>query len=119
MSAAVFEDVSAPSSAPVGPSTTIATVTLQPPPPPPTEAEIDAANGVSRDPAKDIDGSIRFDDLPHQIGARIRVLTRGQRTHNGVVRSADAKQVTISVSRRGGSATYILPREQIQRIDPH
>lgn len=119
MSAAVFEDVPAPSSAPVEPSTTIATVTLQPPPTPPTEAEIDAANGVARDPAKDIDGTIRFDDLPHQIGTRIRVLTRGQRLHNGVVRSADAKQVTISVNQRGGSATYILPREQIQRIDPH
>ncbi|MEO7325108.1 MAG: hypothetical protein ABIW82_09805 [Dokdonella sp.] len=119
MSAAVFEDVPAPSSAPVAPSTTIATVTLQPPPTPPTEAEIDAANGVARDPAKDIEGSIRFDDLPHQIGARIRVLTRGQRLHNGVVRSADSKQVTISVNQRGGSATYILPREQIQRIDPH
>ncbi|MEO5626547.1 MAG: hypothetical protein ABIQ70_11120 [Dokdonella sp.] len=119
MSAAVFEDVPAPSSAPVGPSTTIATVTLQPPPTPPTEAEIDAANGVARDPAKGIDGSIRFDDLPHQIGAHVRVVTIGQRTHRGVVRSADAKQITISVSQRGGSATYVLPREQIQSIDPH
>lgn len=118
MNAAVFEDVPAPTSAPVGPSSTIATVTLQPPPTPPTEAEIDAANGVARDPAKDIDGGIRFDDLPRQIGTRIRVLTRGQRLHTGVVRSADAKQVTISVNQRGGSATYILPREQIQRIDP-
>lgn len=117
MSAAVFEDVPAPASAPVAPSSTIATVTLQPPPVPPTEAEINAANGVATDPAKDIDGDVRFDDLPHQIGSRVRVLTLGQRTHRGVVRSADAKQLTLSVSMRGGSATYVLPREQILRID--
>lgn len=118
MSAAVFEDVPAPSSAPVGPSTTIATVTLQPPPAAPTAAEIDAANGVARDPGRDVEGSIRFDDLPHQIGAHIRVLTLGQRVRSGVVRSADSKQLTLTISQHGGSATFVLSREQIQRIDP-
>ncbi len=118
MSAAVFEDVPAPSSAPVGPSSTIATVTLQPPPAAPTESEIDAANGVARDPGRDVEGSIRFDDLPQQIGARIRVLTLGQRVHSGVVRSADSKQLTLTLSQHGGSATIVLPRAQIQRIDP-
>jgi pyruvate/2-oxoglutarate dehydrogenase complex dihydrolipoamide acyltransferase (E2) component len=136
MSAAVFEDVPAPTSAPPpsaaasrppaaatpppsAPATTIATVTLQPPASPETDPEADAANGVVADPARDIGGSIRFDDLPHQIGARVRVLTRGQSLHRGVVRSADAKQVTLAVSQRGGSATYVLPREQIERIDPN
>jgi hypothetical protein len=118
MSAAVFEDVKAPLSAPAGPSSTIATVTLPPPPVPKTEAQIDAEDGIVTDPDKSIAGTIRFEDLPRQIGSRVRVLTRGHRTHLGVVRSADAKQLTLSVNQRGGNATYVLPREQVERIDP-
>jgi len=118
MSAAVFEDVRAPLSAPAGPSSTIATVTLPPPALPKTEADIDAENGIAQDPARSLAGAIRFEDLPRQIGSHVRVLTRGHRTHLGVVRSADAKQLTLSINQRGGSATYVLPREQVERIDP-
>jgi hypothetical protein len=124
MSAAVFEDVPSPMSVPTplpvpvpaAATPTIATVTLQPPAVP--ETPVEDETGAVSDPAKDIAGSIRFDDLPNQVGARVRVLTRGQRLHRGVVLSADSKQVTLTVSQRGGSATYILPREQIERIDP-
>jgi hypothetical protein len=118
MSAAVFEDVQAPLSAPAGPSTTIATVTLPSPPEPKTAAQIDAEDGIVQDPGKDVAGGIRFEDLPRQIGSRVRVTTRGHRTHLGVVRSADAKQLTLSINQRGGNATYVLPREQVERIDP-
>lgn len=118
MSAAVFEDVKAPLSAPAGPSKTIATVMLPPPALPKTEADIDADMGIVQDPDKSLVGAIRFEDLPRQIGSRVRVLTRGHRTHLGVVRSADAKQLTLSINQRGGSATYVLPREQVERIDP-
>lgn len=61
---------------------------------------------------------IRFDDLAHEIGVRVRVLTRGQHVHVGTIRAADARHVTLSVTRRDGSATYVLSREQIERIDP-
>ncbi|MEO7430861.1 MAG: hypothetical protein ABIR62_02305 [Dokdonella sp.] len=118
MSAAVFEDVQAPLSAPAGPSSTIATVTLPPPAQSRTEADLDADNGIAQDPDKSLVGAIRFEDLPHQIGSRVRVLTRGHRTHLGVVQSADAKQLTLSINQRGGSATYVLSRAQVERIDP-
>jgi hypothetical protein len=118
MSAAVFEDVQAPLSAPAGPSSTIATAVLPAPVLPKTEAELDAEDGIVKDPSKSVAGAIRFEDLPRQIGSRVRVLTRGHRTHLGVVRSADAKQLTLSINQRGGSATYVLPREQVERIDP-
>lgn len=85
---------------------TIATVTLQPVAP--------SDNGVA--PAVDPGRGIRFEDLPNGIGLRVRVLTRNQREHVGVIRGADARDVILSVNQHGGSATYVLSREQI-RID--
>ena len=88
---------------------TIATVTLQ--------AVAPSVDGVAAplDPGP----GIRFEDLPDDIGQRVRLLTRNQREHVGVIRAADARHVTLSVKRHGGSATYVLRREQIERIDPN
>ena len=87
----------------------IATVTLQ--------SVAPSADGVATplDPGP----GIRFEDLPNDIGLRVRVLTRNQREHVGVIRAAAARHVTLSVKRYGGSATYVLRREQIERIDPN
>ncbi len=86
----------------------IATVTLQPVAP--------SENGVAQplDPGP----GIRFEDLPNDVGLRVRVLTRNQRVHLGIVKRADARHVTLSVKQYGGSATYVLARDQIERIDP-
>ena len=89
---------------------TIATVTLQ------TVTREDASGVVPV--GVDADTGIRFEDLPREIGAHVRVTTLGQRVHRGVVRAADAHRLTLSTSQHGGSATYVLQREQIQRIDP-
>ena len=86
----------------------IATVTLQPVAP--------SANGVA--PPLDPGPGIRFEDLPKDIGLRVRILTRNQRVHVGVVKRADARHVTLSVKQNGGSASYALTRDQIERIDP-
>ncbi|GAA0716148.1 hypothetical protein GCM10009105_22290 [Dokdonella soli] len=69
-------------------------------------------------PAPGAGPGIAFDELPREIGVRVRVLTRGEHVHVGMVRAADARHVTLSVSQRGGSATYVLSRDQIERIDP-
>ncbi len=86
----------------------IATVTLQPVAP--------SENGVA--PPLDPGPGIRFEDLPGDIGLRVRVVTRNQRVHLGVVKNADARHVTLSVKEYGGTATYVLARAQIERIDP-
>ena len=85
---------------------TIATVTLQ--------SVAPSDNGVA--PAVDPGRGIRCEDLPNGIGLRVRVLTRNQREHVGVIRGAGARDVILSVNQHGGSATYVLSREQI-RID--
>ena len=87
---------------------TIAVVTLQ-------TATQEGASGVV---AVDPDTGIRFEDLPREIGVRVRVTTLGQRVHRGVIRAADAHRLTLSTSQHGGSAVYVLSREQVQRIDP-
>lgn len=85
----------------------IATVTLQPVAP--------SVDGSA--PRLDPGPGIRFEDLPNDIGLRVRVLTRNQRVHLGVIKRADARHVTLSVKQYGGSATYVLARDQIERID--
>lgn len=112
MSPAVFEDVPAPDS-PEGrvASGTIAVVTLHTP----SAAEIDA--GVKTPKAPDPASGIRFEELPRALGTRVRVLTRGQRLQRGVIEAADAHHLTLKITRRGGSASYVLAREQIERID--
>ena len=86
----------------------IATVTLQPAAP----SENGAAAPLDAGPG------IRVEDLPNDVGLRVRVLTRNQRVHLGVIKRADARHVTLSVKQYGGSATYVLTRDQIERIDP-
>lgn len=86
----------------------IATVTLQPVAP--------SDNGSA--PPLDPGPGIRFEDLPNDIGLRVRVLTRNQRLHLGIVKRADTRHLTLSVKEYGGTATYVLSRDQIQRIDP-
>lgn len=117
MSAAVFEDVPPPVAAAAAASPAadgpppIAVVILQTP----TAGEIDT--GVIMPAVPAAGSGIPFADLPCQIGTRVRVLTRGQHLHRGVIEAADARHVRLRVSRRGGSASYVLRREQIQRID--
>lgn len=131
MSPAVFEDVPPVSASPTAPpaatkppaqapadQAAIAVVTLQPGD---TGIKAEAATAAptkAGEPGLDEDSPIRFEDLPREIGSRVRVLTRGQRVHLGIVQSADARHVTLTVKQHGGSATFVLPREQIQRIDP-
>jgi hypothetical protein len=91
-------------------SPTIAVVTLQTP-------KQEAESEVIPPPA-DADPGLRFEDLPQAIGLRVRVLTVGQSVHRGVIRAADSHRLTLSIKRAGGSATYKLLREQVQRIDP-
>lgn len=113
MNPAVFEDVPAPDS-PEGrvSSGTIAVVTLDTP----TAAEIDA--GVKAPSAPDPASGIPFEALSRALGTRVRVLTRGQRLQRGVITAADAQHLTLRVSRRGGSASYVLSRDQVERVDP-
>lgn len=86
----------------------IATVTLQP--------FVAGENGVVAPP--DPGPGIRFEDLPRAVGLRVRVVTRTQRVHLGIVKSVGARHLTLSVKHYGGSATYVLARDQIERIDP-
>ncbi len=112
MSPAVFEDVPAPDS-PEGrvASGTIAVVTLH------TPSADEIAAGVQTPKAVDPASGIRFEDLPRALGTRVRVLTRGQRSQRGVIEAADAHHLTLRINRHGGSASYVLAREQIERID--
>ena len=41
----------------------------------------------------------------------------GQRSQRGVIEAADAHHLTLRINRHGGSASYVLAREQIERID--
>lgn len=58
-----------------------------------------------------------FAELAQHIGDRVSIVTRGDRRHSGVIRSANARQVTLGVRRRGGDATYTLRRDQVLRIE--
>jgi hypothetical protein len=66
---------------------------------------------------KQQENAMEFADLAHSIGARVSIVTTNEREHHGVVTSADAKQVTIEVRRKGGNASYVLKKEQILKIE--
>ncbi|WP_395680528.1 hypothetical protein [Dokdonella sp.] len=66
---------------------------------------------------KQNENAMEFADLAHSIGARVSIVTTNEREHHGVVTSADAKQVTIEVRRKGGNASYVLKKEQILKIE--
>ena len=62
--------------------------------------------------------TLAFDDLRTRIGKRVTITTTNERVHRGTVVAVDAREVQLSVRRAGGAATYALPRDQIQRIEP-
>jgi hypothetical protein len=64
------------------------------------------------------DDSIPFAELRYHVGQRVLITTSNEREHNGIVTSADARQVTMEIRRKGGLATYVLKKEQILRIEP-
>lgn len=64
------------------------------------------------------DEGIPFAELRYHVGQRMLITTSNEREHNGIVTSADARQVTMEIRRKGGLATYVLKKEQILRIEP-
>ncbi|HEU4663172.1 MAG TPA: hypothetical protein VFS55_04005 [Dokdonella sp.] len=61
--------------------------------------------------------AIPFDELRYHVGERVAITTANEREHNGIVTSADARQVTVEIRRKGGVATYVLKKEQILHIE--
>lgn len=61
---------------------------------------------------------LAFADLASRIGSRVAIVTANQREHRGRIVAANAREVTLSVRRSGGNATYTLRREQVRRINP-
>lgn len=70
-------------------------------------------------PAPERTSGVAFADLSQYVGARVTIVTAGERVHRGVVTAANARQVVLRVHRRGGNATYALRREQVTRIDAY
>ena len=64
------------------------------------------------------DEGLSFAELGRRIGGRVAITTTNQREHRGTILSANAREVTLSVRRSGGNATYTLRKEQIRRIAP-
>jgi len=62
------------------------------------------------------DEGLAFADLANRIGSRVAITTNNQREHRGTIRAVNAREVTLSVRRSGGTATYTLRRDQIHRI---
>ncbi|WP_300616309.1 hypothetical protein [Dokdonella sp.] len=62
---------------------------------------------------------LSFAELAGHVGERVTIVTSNDRVHRGVINSADERQVTLRVSRRGGNATYTLSRAQVLRVDAH
>jgi hypothetical protein len=63
------------------------------------------------------DESLPFAELAKNIGKRVSITTSNEREHNGIITSADAKQVTLQVKRAGGNASYTLRRDQVVRVE--
>lgn len=111
-------------------------------PPPPAPAMTPAAASLSADPAANDspviaavapppssgnddwmvthpdDEGLTFAELGQRIGGRVAIITTNQREHRGTIIAANAREVTLSVRRSGGNATYTLRKEQIRRIAP-
>ena len=62
------------------------------------------------------DEGLGFAELGQHIGSRVAITTTNQREHRGTIVSANAREVTLSVRRSGGNATYTLRKEQIRHI---
>ena len=61
---------------------------------------------------------LTFDDLATHVGRQVIIKTTNEREHRGKILAANTKEVTLSVRRSGGRATYVLHREQVQHITP-
>ncbi len=63
------------------------------------------------------DAGLEFSALPKLIGQRVAVVMLQGKERVGTIVSADAKQVTLRITRKGGSASYAIPREKIERVE--
>lgn len=61
---------------------------------------------------------LTFDDLATHLGRQAIIKTINEREHRGKIIAANAKEVTLSVRRSGGRASYVLRREQVKHITP-
>ena len=61
---------------------------------------------------------LTFDDLATHVGRQVIIKTVNEREHRGKILAANTKEVSLSVRRSGGRATYVLRREQVQHITP-
>jgi len=63
------------------------------------------------------DAGLEFSSLPRLVGQRVAVVMEQGKERVGTIVAADAKQVTLRVTRKGGSASYAIPREKIVRVE--
>lgn len=64
------------------------------------------------------DEGLAFTELGSRIGSRVAIITTNEREHRGTIVAANAREVTLSVRRSGGNASYTLRKEQIRHIAP-
>lgn len=63
------------------------------------------------------DAGLEFSALPKLAGQRVAVIMAQDKERVGTIVSADAKQVTLKITRKGGSASYAIPRDKILRVE--
>lgn len=63
------------------------------------------------------DEGLEFSALPKLAGQRVAVIMAQDKERVGTIVTADAKQVTLKITRKGGSASYSIPREKILRVE--
>lgn len=67
--------------------------------------------------APQTDAGLEYSALPRLVGQRVAVVMKQGNERVGTIVSADAKQVTLRITRKGGSASYAIPREKIERVE--
>ena len=105
----LFRSAPAPVLATAKPAPVVASVVAPP------AARAPADDWLAPPPAQD--SGLAFADLARHVGARVAIVTAGERVHRGTVVDADARHVVLQVRRPGGNATYSLRREQVVRVD--
>ena len=63
------------------------------------------------------EAGLEFSALPKLVGQRVAVIMSQGKERVGTIVAADAKQVTLRITRKGGSASYAIPREKIERVE--
>lgn len=63
------------------------------------------------------DAGLEFSALPRLVGQRVAIIMSQGKERVGTIVAADAKQVTLRITRKGGSASYAIPREKIERVE--